>query len=110
MNHNNNGYLQTVIKFAGEQAYVQANITYRRKLDLTSDGGYRNGHVFVLVQSSTRRLYKIEGGKAHISNIVIYLRILSKDISSPLDLLYEPPHGKTNNLHRQKQRRRSASQ
>ena len=24
-------------------------------------------------------------------------------------LLYEPPHGKTNNLHRRKQRRRSAS-
>ena len=27
-----------------------------------------------------------------------------------LMFIYEPPHGKTNNLHRRKQRRRSASQ
>ena len=33
----------------------------------------------------------------------------SKDLLRDWNIKYEPPHGKTNNLHRRKQRRRSAS-
>ena len=33
----------------------------------------------------------------------------SISLTSYMDAIYEPPHGKTNYLHRRKQRRRSAS-
>ena len=35
-----------------------------------------------------------------------FILLIDVDLSTG----YEPPHGKTNNLHRRKQRRRSASQ
>ena len=35
---------------------------------------------------------------------------LARHLKLPIKSTNEPPHGKTNNLHRRKQRRRSASQ
>ena len=39
-----------------------------------------------------------------------FIDVISSMLSSVLYRYNEPPHGKTNNLHRRKQRRRSASQ
>ena len=45
--------------------------------------------------------HALECQKQTDSDVSCFLRLLN--------LLFEPPHGKTNNLHRRKQRRRSAS-
>ena len=44
------------------------------------------------------------------ANIRKNLTNISRSTVTSCLMTHEPPHGKTNNLHRQKQRRRSASQ
>ena len=43
------------------------------------------------------------------TEIEILVSTVIASLEMPDILIYEPPHGKTNNLHRRKQRRRSAS-
>ena len=59
---------------------------------------------FIDNQSAMSPLY--EQTNSQLADVDIALPIFLWPLSSDLN---EPPHGKTNNLHRRKQRRRSAS-
>ena len=69
--------------------------TVKTILNLLREGRYIHADLYTVESpKNTRSLLRIFGP---------YRSIHSEGI------IYEPPHGKTNNLHRRKQRRRSAS-
>ena len=62
-------------------------------------------HLLACMSRHCAKIYEIIRVNG-VSDYFIFLFYFNLNLKSKL---YEPPHGKTNNLHRRKQRRRSAS-
>ena len=81
-----------------EDCSATQNLRYSKKYNLVAS--YNNGTIRLPVDLLTSPLHFV---------VYTFSKQIILQLGSNFFPIYEPPHGKFNNLHRQKQRRRSAS-